>query len=90
MIYFLLIVLKEFLPGQILKELTQNNRIVGGINTEDTKVAKKISMQGLVDGEILTTTARVAEMSKLVEIVFVMCEYSFCKMRYQCWLKIMR
>ena len=69
MIYFFAHCPERVLPGQILKELTQNNRIVGGINTEDTKVAKDFYSK-FVDGEILTTTARVAEMSKLVENSF--------------------
>lgn len=60
---------ERVLPGKILKELTQNDRIVGGT----TKIAtKKIAefYREFVEGEVLQTDAKTAEMSKLTENSF--------------------
>ncbi len=60
---------ERVLPGQILKELVGNDRIVGGI--DDTSMHKAEAFyQKFVSGEILTTNARTAEMSKLCENAF--------------------
>ena len=56
--FILLIALKEFLPGNIMKELIENDRIVGGVNNESTKVASKFYKQ-FVKGEILETDDRI-------------------------------
>lgn len=60
---------ERVLPGKILKELTQNDRIVGGLNG---KAAEKTAefYKTFVKGEILKTDARTAEMAKLTENSF--------------------
>lgn len=60
---------ERVLPGKILQELVQNDRIIGGINPASTeKVAKFYS--NFVEGAVLPTNAREAELSKLVENSF--------------------
>lgn len=57
---------ERILPGQLLKELTTNDRIVGGLTPEAADRAK--ALYGLFcKGEIFTTNARTAEMAKLTE-----------------------
>jgi UDP-N-acetyl-D-mannosaminuronic acid dehydrogenase len=60
---------ERVIPGKILFELVENNRIVGGINEESTKKVKKL-YQAFVKGEIYTTNATTAEMCKLTENTF--------------------
>ncbi|GAH68093.1 unnamed protein product, partial [marine sediment metagenome] len=55
--------------GNILKELVENDRIIGGINPDSAKLAKEI-YQSFVEGEIYLTDATTAEMVKLVENSF--------------------
>jgi UDP-N-acetyl-D-mannosaminuronic acid dehydrogenase len=57
---------ERVLPGQILFELVNNNRIIGGVNK---KSAKKIAhlYQTFVKGEIYLTNTTTAEMCKVVE-----------------------
>ncbi len=57
---------ERVLPGQILRELTENDRIIGGIDAVSAQRAKEL-YQSFVQGEILLTNTRTAEMSKLVE-----------------------
>jgi UDP-N-acetyl-D-mannosaminuronic acid dehydrogenase len=60
---------ERVLPGQILKELIDNDRIIGGINQASAKKAAAFYRK-FVNGNILLTTARTAELSKLVENSF--------------------
>jgi len=60
---------ERVLPGRILIELVQNDRIVGGINAKSTEVAVEF-YQAFVSGEVLGTSARTAELSKLTENAF--------------------
>jgi len=60
---------ERVLPGNILKELVENNRIIGGINAESAELAKEV-YQSFVEGEIYLTDATTAEMVKLVENSF--------------------
>lgn len=60
---------ERVLPGQVLKELVENDRIVGGINPESTEKAIAFYRQ-FVSGEILGTDARTAELAKLTENAF--------------------
>jgi len=60
---------ERVLPGNIMKELVENDRIVGGVNNESTKVASKFYKQ-FVKGEILETDDRTAELAKLAENSF--------------------
>jgi UDP-N-acetyl-D-mannosaminuronic acid dehydrogenase len=57
---------ERVLPGRILIELVENDRIIGGINKESTEVVKEI-YQRFVKGNIFTTDSRTAEMCKLME-----------------------
>jgi len=60
---------ERVLPGNILKELVGNDRIIGGIDVESAELAKEI-YQSFVEGEIYLTDATTAEMAKLVENSF--------------------
>jgi UDP-N-acetyl-D-mannosaminuronic acid dehydrogenase len=57
---------ERVLPGHVMKELIENDRIVGGLNTESTA---KVSAfyKTFVKGDVLETNARTAEMCKLTE-----------------------
>ena len=57
---------ERVLPGQILEELKYNSRIVGGIDQASALVISKFYEKN-IDGIVLTSTARTAELSKLVE-----------------------
>lgn len=57
---------ERVLPGQVMKELIENDRIVGGIHSPATeKVAEFYSR--FVSGEVIKTNARTAELCKLSE-----------------------
>ncbi|MGM0853920.1 MAG: nucleotide sugar dehydrogenase [Bacillota bacterium] len=60
---------ERVLPGQILHELIHNNRIVGGITSACTEAGAKV-YSTFVQGEIIKTNAKTAEMSKLMENTF--------------------
>ena len=60
---------ERVLPGRILTELVENDRIVGGINQLSTEKAIEF-YQTFVRGEVLATDARTAELSKLTENSF--------------------
>lgn len=60
---------ERVLPGRIMIELTENDRIVGGINEESTKVAADF-YRSFVTGEVLETDSTTAEMAKLTENSF--------------------
>jgi UDP-N-acetyl-D-mannosaminuronic acid dehydrogenase len=57
---------ERVLPGRIMIELTENDRIVGGLTSKATKKVADFYCT-FVNGEVLETDARIAEMSKLVE-----------------------
>ncbi|MCD0501720.1 UDP-N-acetyl-D-mannosamine dehydrogenase [Bordetella petrii] len=60
---------ERVLPGQVVRELVENDRIVGGINAISAEKAKEV-YRIFVQGELLETNARTAEMSKLTENAF--------------------
>jgi len=60
---------ERVLPGRILIELIQNDRIVGGINEKSTQIAAKFYNE-FVSGQVLETDAKTAELSKLTENSF--------------------
>ena len=60
---------ERVLPGQILRELIENDRVVGGIDQHSTDTAVQF-YQEFVNGEVLATDARTAEMAKLTENSF--------------------
>ncbi len=57
---------ERVLPGRILIELVENDRVVGGINDASTAVAVEF-YERFVRGEVLSTSAKAAEMVKLTE-----------------------
>lgn len=57
---------ERVLPGQILKELVTNDRIIGGIDPASAKKAAAF-YQRFVSGEIFLADARTAELAKLIE-----------------------
>ncbi|MDO4326578.1 MAG: nucleotide sugar dehydrogenase [bacterium] len=60
---------ERVLPGQILYELKHNNRIVGGITPACTEHAADV--YGIfVEGELIKTEAKTAELSKCMENTF--------------------
>lgn len=60
---------ERVLPGRILIELVQNDRIVGGVTPKATEIATRFYKE-FVSGEVLQTNARTAELSKLSENSF--------------------
>ncbi len=60
---------ERVLPGQILKELIDNDRIIGGVDRVSAEKAASF-YRNFVGGHIFLTTARMAELSKLVENAF--------------------
>lgn len=60
---------ERVLPGQIMRELVENDRIVGGTTPQATQKAVEF-YKTFVSGEVLSTDARTAEMTKLTENSF--------------------
>jgi UDP-N-acetyl-D-mannosaminuronic acid dehydrogenase len=60
---------ERVLPGRVLIELVQNDRIVGGITHECAEKARSL-YEIFVNGECYLTNARTAEMAKLSENAF--------------------
>lgn len=57
---------ERVLPGQVVRELVANDRVIGGINHESSLKAVEL-YQTFVRGECIITNARTAEMAKLTE-----------------------
>jgi UDP-N-acetyl-D-mannosaminuronic acid dehydrogenase len=57
---------ERILPGQMVAELIQNDRIIGGLNAVASKRAAGLYRM-FVRGKILETNAKTAEMVKLIE-----------------------
>ena len=57
---------ERVLPGKIMKELVENDRIVGGTTKAATKITADF-YRDFVQGEVLETDAKTAEMAKLTE-----------------------
>ena len=57
---------ERVLPGRVLHELIDNDRVIGGIDEQSTEKAMEF-YQHFVRGELLETNARTAELAKLVE-----------------------
>lgn len=60
---------ERVLPGHIMRELVENDRIVGGTTQEATEKTVEF-YKTFVSGEVLSTDARTAEMAKLTENSF--------------------
>ena len=64
--FFLAYTPERVLPGQILRELIDNARVIGGINRASAEAGKDLYTT-FARGEILLTDATTAEMVKLME-----------------------
>jgi UDP-N-acetyl-D-mannosaminuronic acid dehydrogenase len=60
---------ERVLPGQVIRELVENDRIIGGMSERSTELATALYAL-FVKGECLRTDARTAELCKLVENSF--------------------
>lgn len=60
---------ERVLPGQILRELVENDRIIGGIEKKSSQKTRDL-YEKFVKGQLLLTDSRTAEMSKLTENAF--------------------
>jgi len=60
---------ERVLPGKILIELVENNRIVGGIDKKSSEIVRDL-YKTFVKGEIFITDATTAEMCKMMENTF--------------------
>ncbi len=60
---------ERVLPGQIMREVVENDRIIGGITPECAARAKEL-YASFTKGQIFLTDATTAEMAKLVENSF--------------------
>ena len=57
---------ERVLPGQIMRELIENARVIGGINPESAKAGSTL-YSTFVKGEIIETDSTTAEMVKIME-----------------------
>jgi UDP-N-acetyl-D-mannosaminuronic acid dehydrogenase len=57
---------ERVLPGSILRELVDNDRVIGGINLTSAEKARNL-YKTFCNGSILLTDSRTAELSKIVE-----------------------
>ncbi|HSQ89741.1 nucleotide sugar dehydrogenase [Romboutsia sp.] len=60
---------ERVIPGRIIEELSNNNRIIGGINEISALKIKEI-YESFVNGQLYTTDTNTAEMVKLTENTF--------------------
>ena len=57
---------ERVLPGKIIEELIENDRVIGGVSPTSAKIAAKF-YESFVNGQCLITDSRSAELCKLVE-----------------------
>jgi len=60
---------ERVLPGQIMREVVENDRVIGGINAASSEKAREL-YAAFCKGQIFLTDATTAEMVKLVENSF--------------------
>lgn len=60
---------ERVLPGHVIRELVENDRVIGGMTPHCAEVACTL-YKLVVEGECVPTTARTAEMAKLTENSF--------------------
>lgn len=60
---------ERVLPGQVLNELVENDRVIGGVTSKCTEVATTF-YKSFVKGHCIATNNRTAEMVKLTENAF--------------------
>ena len=69
---------ERVLPGQILKEIVENDRIVGGTTPEATRRAADF-YRSFVKGAVISTTSRTAELYKTRRELLSRYQYRFRK-----------
>lgn len=57
---------ERVLPGHVVRELVENDRVIGGLTAKCSKQATEL-YKTFVQGDCVTTNARTAEMAKLTE-----------------------
>ena len=57
---------ERVLPGQVIRELVSNDRVIGGLSQKSSELAITL-YKTFVQGELVVTNARTAEMCKLTE-----------------------
>ena len=57
---------ERVLPGKIIRELVENARVIGGLDTKSAEAGRDL-YRSFVTGEIILTSATTAEMVKLME-----------------------
>lgn len=60
---------ERVLPGHVIRELVENDRVIGGMTPKCSQAAKAL-YKIFVEGECVITNARTAEMAKLTENSF--------------------
>ena len=60
---------ERVLPGHVVRELVENDRIIGGVTQQCAERAREV-YKNFVEGDCLITDCRTAELSKLVENSF--------------------
>ncbi|MEX2964190.1 UDP-N-acetyl-D-mannosamine dehydrogenase [Microbulbifer sp. TYP-18] len=60
---------ERVLPGHVMRELVENDRIIGGMTKQCAEIAKSL-YEVFVEGDCLLTDVRTAEMAKLTENAF--------------------
>jgi UDP-N-acetyl-D-mannosaminuronic acid dehydrogenase len=60
---------ERVLPGHVIRELVENDRVIGGMTAACSEAAKSL-YQTFVTGECVITNSRTAEMAKLTENSF--------------------
>ncbi|MFM5336176.1 UDP-N-acetyl-D-mannosamine dehydrogenase [Aeromonas enteropelogenes] len=61
---------ERVLPGHVVRELVDNDRIIGGLDYASTEAAIAFYLLFVKNGDCIATSARTAEMSKLAENSF--------------------
>ena len=74
--FFLAYSPERVLPGQILRELIENARVIGGIDPASAEAGRELYAT-FVRGEIFLTDSTTAEMVKLMENLKVKYKFSF-------------
>jgi len=60
---------ERVLPGQVVRELVENDRVIGGMTNKCSKASVEV-YKTFVEGDCVLTNARTAEMAKLTENSF--------------------
>ncbi len=67
--FFLAYCPERVMPGSTMRELIQNNRVIGGLDMQSAERAESL-YRIFIEGEISLTSSRTAEMVKLIENIY--------------------